>query len=47
MPLLISEEEMDVMSSGDEFDAEPMSMEMLEYIRDGSQYHPRVNRRDA
>ena len=36
MPPLISKVEMDAMSSGDESDAEPISTEMLEYIRDGS-----------
>ena len=30
------------MSSGDESDAEPMSKDMLEDIRDGSQSHPRL-----
>ena len=38
---------MDAMSSGDESDAETMSMDMLEDICDGSQYHPRINRRYA
>ena len=42
-PPLISEEEMDDMSSGDEYDAEPMYTEMLKYIRDGSQFHLSVN----
>ena len=45
MPPLISEEEMDVMSSCDEYDAETISTEMLEYIHDGSQPHPSVNGR--
>ena len=35
------------MSPGDESDAEPMSTEMLEDIRDGSQSHPSINRIDA
>ena len=35
-----------VMSSGDEYDAEPISTEMLEYICDGSQSHPSINRRE-
>ena len=35
------------MYSGDESDDEPMSMEILEDIRDGSQSHPNVNRREA
>ena len=47
MPLLIGEEEMDTMSSYDESDAETMSTDMLEYICDGSQSHPIVNRREA
>ena len=38
---------MDVMSSGDESDAEPMFTDMLEYIRDGSQYHPSINSIEA
>ena len=42
---LISEKK-DAMSSGDESDAEPMSMDMLEDIRDGIQSHPIVNRRE-
>ena len=33
---------MDVMPSGDESDAEPLSKDMLEDIRDGSQSHPRL-----
>ena len=36
-----------MLDSGDESDDEPMSTEMLEDIRDGSQYHPGLNRRDA
>ena len=40
MPSLIGVEEIDAMSSCDESDAEPMSTEMLEYIRDSSQSHP-------
>ena len=35
------------MSSGDESDAEPMSTNMLKDIRDGSQYHPSINSREA
>ena len=38
---------MDAMSSGDESDAEPMPTDMLEYICDGSQSHPSINRREA
>ena len=47
MPPLIIKEEKDVMDSGDESDDEPMSMEMLEDIRDGIKSHPRLNRREA
>ena len=47
MPPLISEEEMDAMSSGNEYDAETMSTNMLEDIRDVSQSHPRVNRSET
>ena len=47
LPPLITEEEMDNMSSGNESDAEPMSMDMLEDIRDGCQSHPSINRREA
>ena len=35
------------MDSGDESDDDPMSTEMLEYIRDRSQSHPNVNKREA
>ena len=44
---LISEEEMDAMSSGNQSIDEPMSTGMLQDIRDGSQSHPSVNRREA
>ena len=47
MPPLSSKEEMDLMDSGCESDDEPMSKEMLEDIRDGSKYHPSVNRRES
>ena len=43
----ISEEKMDAMSSGDKSDAGPMSKYMLEDIRDGSQSHPIINRRET
>ena len=36
---------MDDMNSIDDSDNDLISMEMLEYIRDGSQTHPNVNRR--
>ena len=38
---------MDTMNSGDESDHDLISTEMLEDIRDGSQTHPNVNRREA
>ena len=47
LPPLISEEEMDSMSSGNEPDAEPMSTDMLEDIRNSSQYHPSIKRRET
>ena len=47
MPPLFSKKEMDVMSSVDESDTEPISTEMLEYICGGSQSHTNMNRRDA
>ena len=47
LPPLIIEEEMDEMSSGDGSDDEPMSTDMLEDIRDGSQYHPIIHMREA
>ena len=47
MPTLISEEKMDVMSSGDESDAEPMSTDMLKNIRGGDQSHLIINMREA
>ena len=36
MPPLLSEEEMDAMDSDNESDDDPISMQMLEDIRDGS-----------
>ena len=47
MPQQIIEEEMNMMDSGDESKDEPMSTEILEDIRCGSQSHARVNRREA
>ena len=38
---------MDAIYSGDGSDNEPMSTDMLEDIRDGSQSHPIINRREA
>ena len=47
MPPLISEEEMDVMDYGDKSYDEPMSTEILEYIRDRSKSHLNINRRES
>ena len=44
MSPLIREEEMDMMDLGDKYEDGPMSTEMLEDIRDGSQSHTSVNR---
>ena len=38
---------MDAISSGDEYDVEPMSTYMLEDIRDGGQSHTIINRIEA
>ena len=38
---------MDAVDSGDEKDYEPMSTEVLEDIRDGSQSCPNANRRES
>ena len=45
LPPLLSEANMDKILSGYKSDAEPMSMEVLEVIRDGIQSHPSINRR--
>ena len=47
MSQLLSKEEMDVMDAGDESDHDLISTEMLEDIRDGSQSHPNVNKRES
>ena len=44
---MTSEQYMDAINSGDESDHDLISMEILEDIRDGSQTHPNVNRREA
>ena len=44
---IISEEEMDLMSSSDEYDAKPMSTDMIEYICDRSQSRPSIHRREV
>ena len=43
---LISEKEMDAISSSDESGAEPMSKYILEDIHDGSKSNPSINRRE-
>ena len=43
MTLLPREEEMDAMDSGNESDHDIISTDVLENIRDGSQYHPNIN----
>ena len=43
----MSEQDMDAMNSGDDSDHDDISTEMLEYIRDGSQTHLNVNKREA
>ena len=47
MPSLISRDEIDAMDYSDDSYDEPMSTEMLEDIRDRSQSHLNVNRREA
>ena len=42
----MSKQDMDAINSGDESDHDPISTEMLEDIRYGSQTHPNVNRRE-
>ena len=43
---ILIKEEKNAMDSGDESDHNPISMEMLENICDGSQSHPSINRRE-
>ena len=45
--IMMSEQDMDAMDSGDESDHDIISTEILEDIRDGSQTHTNVNRREA
>ena len=47
MPPLLIEEEMDTMDYGDESYHDPISTQMLENIRDRSQSHSNLNRREA
>ena len=45
--IMTSEHDMDAMNSGDKSDHDLISTEMLEDIRDGSQIHLNINRREA
>ena len=45
--IMMSEQDMDAINSGDESDHDLISTEMLEVIRDGSQAHTNVNRRET
>ena len=45
--IIMSEQDMDAINSGDESDNDLISTEMLEDVRDRSQTHPNVNRREA
>ena len=45
--IMMSEQDMDAINSGDESDHYLISTEMLEDICDGSQTHPNINRREA
>ena len=41
------EQDTEDINYGDESDHDLISTEMLEYIRDGNQTHPKINRREA
>ena len=43
----MNKQDMENINYGDESDHDPISTEMLEDIRDGSQTHTNVNRREA
>ena len=45
--IMMSEQDMDVINSGDESDHDLISTEMLEDICDGSHTHPNVNSRES
>ena len=45
--IIMSEQDMENINSGDESDHDIISTEMLEDIRDGSQTHPKFNRRES
>ena len=44
---MTSEQDMENLDSSDDSDHDLISTEMLEDIRDGSQTHPNVNKREA
>ena len=44
---MMNEQDMENNNSDDESDHDLISTEMLEDIRDGSQTHPNINRREA
>ena len=44
---MMSEQDMKNLDCSDESDHDIISMEMLEYIRDGDQTHPNVNKMEA
>ena len=44
---MTNKQDMENIYSGDESDHDLISMEMLEDIRDGSQTHPNVNKRET
>ena len=45
--IMMSEQDMENLNSGDESDHDLISTEMLQDIRDGSQTHQNVNKREA
>ena len=45
--IMMNEQDMENINSGDESDHDLISTDMLEEIRDESQTHPNVNRREA
>ena len=44
---MMSEQDVDAINSGDDSDHDLISTDMLEDIRDGSQNHTSINRREA
>ena len=45
--IMMSEQDMENINSGDELDHDLISTQMLQDIRDGSQTHPNINKREA